>query len=120
DGLAAPARRLDDDGEVLLQLALPDELGQQPRPKADLDGVLGVAADTRVEELVTHGGPRAASARRAPGAPRPRRRTARAAPRGPRRARNRARRAPRARPRSPSRCRCSRRPGRAPAPPGGS
>ncbi len=42
--------------EVLLQLALADELGEQPRPQPGLDDVLGVAADARVEELVTHGG----------------------------------------------------------------
>ena len=60
DGLAAPAGRLDDDAEVLLQLALADELGEQARPQPGLDDVLGVAGDARVEELVTHGGPRAA------------------------------------------------------------
>ena len=60
DGLAAPAGRLDDDAEVLLQLALADELGEQARPQPGLDDVLDVAADARVEELVTHGGPPAA------------------------------------------------------------
>ena len=60
DGLAAPPGRLDDDAEVLLQLALADELGQPARPQAGLDDVLGVAGDAGVEELVTHGAPPAA------------------------------------------------------------
>ena len=46
--------------EVLLELALADELGEQPRPQPGLDDVLDVVADARVEELVTHGGPPAA------------------------------------------------------------
>ena len=46
--------------EVLLQLALADELGEAARPQPDLDDVLGVAGDARLEELVTHGAPRAA------------------------------------------------------------
>ena len=60
DGLAAPPGRLDDDAEVLLQLALADELGEAARPQPGLDGVLGVADDARFEELVTHAAPRAA------------------------------------------------------------
>jgi hypothetical protein len=59
DGLAAPAGRLDDDRQVLLQLALADEVGEQPRPQPDLDEVLGLAGDARFEELVTHVAPRA-------------------------------------------------------------
>ncbi len=60
DGLATPAGRLDDDAEVLLQLALADELGESARPQSDLDGILAVVGDARFEELVTHVAPRAA------------------------------------------------------------
>ena len=61
DGLAAPAGRLEDDAEVLLQLALTDELGEPPRAQPGLDDLLGVVADAGIEELVTHGGPPGAS-----------------------------------------------------------
>ena len=60
DGLAAPPRGLEHDREVLLELALADELGERPRPQPGLDDLLGVVGDARVEELVTHGGPPAA------------------------------------------------------------
>ena len=60
DRLAATASRLDDDAEVLFQLALADELGEAARPQPDLDGILAVVGDTRLEELVTHAAPRAA------------------------------------------------------------
>ena len=60
DGLAAPAGRLEDDAEVLLQLALADEVGEAAGPQADLDDVLALAGDRRLEELIPHGGPPAA------------------------------------------------------------
>ena len=36
DGLGAPAGRLEDDLEVLLELGLADELGERARPQADV------------------------------------------------------------------------------------
>ena len=60
DGLPAPPRRLDDDLQVLLELGLADELRQPAGSEAGLDGVFRVFHDGRVEELVTHDGPRAA------------------------------------------------------------
>ena len=46
--------------QVLLQLALADELGEPAGPQAGLDGVLASSDDGRLEELVTHGAPPAA------------------------------------------------------------
>ena len=60
DGLTAAAGRLEHDAEVLLQLALADELGEAARAQPGLDGVLGVADDAGFEELVTHVAPPAA------------------------------------------------------------
>ena len=60
DGLLAAARGLEHDAEVLLQLALADELGEASRPQTGFDGILGVVVDAGIEELVTHAWLRAA------------------------------------------------------------
>ena len=61
DGLLAAPGRLEHDGQVLLQLALADELVEAPRSQPGLDGVLDVVVvEPRVEELVTHAWLRAA------------------------------------------------------------
>ncbi len=103
DRLAAVAGGLEHDREVLLELALADELGEGTRPQPGVDDLLDVVADARVEELVTHDRPPAASARRAAASARRRRTAARATPRGSRRSRSRGRPAPRARRRPPTR-----------------
>ena len=51
----APARRLEHDRQVLLELALADELGQRARPQPGLDDLLGVGRRRRFEELIPHG-----------------------------------------------------------------
>ena len=58
DGLPTPAGRLEDDAEVLLQLALADELVERARPQADLEGLVGPVGHAGVE--------RTRHARRAP------------------------------------------------------
>ena len=64
--LAAPRRAASSTiDEVLLQLALADELGERARAAARLVALLDVADRCRVEELVTHAWPPAPSARRA-------------------------------------------------------
>ena len=42
--------------EVLLQLALADELVEAARAQPGLDGVVDVVVEARIEELVTHAG----------------------------------------------------------------
>ena len=55
-GLAPAARGLEDDAEVVLQLALPDELVERAGPEAHLQGELaGVGGiGCGVEQLLTH------------------------------------------------------------------
>ena len=60
ESLAPPARRLDDDGQVLLQLALTDEFVESTGPKTDLVDLLAVVEGVGIEEFVTHAWPRAA------------------------------------------------------------
>ena len=54
DRLLPTPGRLEDDGQVLLQLALADELVEVARAEAGFDDVLGVVVEPRIEELVTH------------------------------------------------------------------
>ena len=54
DGLAPVAGGFEHDREMLLDLALTDELGERTWPQADVDDLLGIVADARIEELVTH------------------------------------------------------------------
>ena len=63
DGLAASPGRLDDDPQVLLQLTLPDEVGEQAGPQAGLDDVLVLAG--RPSAPGTHPARRAPSSLRA-------------------------------------------------------
>ena len=59
DRLPAAASRLEHDREVLLELALADELGQGARSQSGLDHLLDVGGDARLEELIPHGALRA-------------------------------------------------------------
>ena len=52
--LPTAARRLEDDAEVLLQLGLPDELGERARPQADLEREVP-RVGRGLEQLFTHG-----------------------------------------------------------------
>ena len=56
-GLAPPAGGLEDDRQVLLQLALADELGEAAGPQAGVLDLLALVGRRRVEELVTHAAP---------------------------------------------------------------
>jgi hypothetical protein len=59
-GLPTPASGLEHDRQVLLQLALADEVGEQAGSQAALFDLLAIGGDARVEELVTHAVLRAA------------------------------------------------------------
>jgi hypothetical protein len=54
DGLTPVAGSLEHDRQMLFELALTDEIGERAGPQPDVDDLLGVIADARVEELVTH------------------------------------------------------------------
>ena len=55
DRLAPPARRLEDDLEVALQLGLADELGERARPEARLGGDLDLVAQLLgPQQLLAH------------------------------------------------------------------
>ena len=55
---------------MFLQLTLTDELVECPRPETGLDRLLDVGGEAGIAELVTHGGLRVPSVRRAAVPPR--------------------------------------------------
>jgi len=65
DGLISAAGSLDDDGKMLFEFTLPDEVAEPARTKSNLVTFLDLVVDPWVKEFFTHGGPLTTAAHRA-------------------------------------------------------